>query len=125
MKTGIFTFLFILFISCSLVYGSFDDSHRQGNTTTFNLHESAVYNQQGFDQYRSGTIHPSIKKRRKEKRLQFGEQMLQLSLETALNFSNDTYYVSMFIAAPIFVLGSGFIIWGALTKDPSKVRIRR
>ena len=115
---------FTLFISCSLAYGSHDDSHRQSNTTSFNLHESAVNSEKGFDQDKSGTTHPYIKKRRKEKRLQFGEDMLLLSLETALSFSNDTYYASLIVAAPIFVVGSGFIIWGALTKDPSRIRVR-
>ncbi len=122
MKIAIFTLLTFIICSFSPIYAENGANYTGSEVVSINLESADTDSGEILEAYNSPITDGNRQLRRKEKRIQVGKDILNAGVSILDFSSQEAVFVTVFIASPILVVGSAVLIWGALTRDPTKNR---
>ena len=112
----LFVLIFISFLPLSIVFANDLPIQSNNHDIIVNTSDVGISDLSGADDTELSESRILIKQRRKFKRLEMGEKIVTVGLESLS--SSNTGYAGLLVVAPVVTVGLGFMIWGALTKVP-------
>ena len=116
--------IFIALFSFSSVQAGHEDINDFTDRVAFDIGETNTLKTFEFQSFQSEPNNAHLKSIRKQRRIQAGENIIEIGFRT-LEYADDSYCCTLIVTAPVLIVGSGILLWGVLTKDPTKSKWRR